>query len=316
MMPTALIGLGAGAASALLMATMASRSPLSLMLVLLAPLPIMIAAIGWSHWTALVAMVAAAAAALALAFGEPLWIPIYLIGAGLPAWWLGYLALLARSNDDGSADWYPPGRLVIWCTVIASVIVTIVMWNVRIDEQQFESALKLTLDRMAKEYGTAAPDFTKIDIKRAGELIMSFVPPLAAATIMIAYVLNFYVAGRVAMVSGRLKRPWPNLPALRFPKHTPTAFAVALLLWFMPGMPGMVGGIVSGALIVAYALLGLSILHDVTRPLGDRVFILSAVYLIVFVFWPASVLLAMFGVADSIFDFRKSAPGGGPPAVI
>lgn len=316
MMPTALIGLGAGAASALLMATMASRSPLSLMLVLLAPLPIMIAAIGWSHWTALVAMVAAAAAALALAFGEPLWIPIYLIGAGLPAWWLGYLALLARSNDDGSADWYPPGRLVIWCTVIASVIVTIVMWNVRIDEQQFESALKLTLDRMAKEYGSAAPDFTKIDIKRAGELIMSFVPPLAAATIMIAYVLNFYVAGRVAMVSGRLKRPWPNLPALRFPKHTPTAFAVALLLWFMPGMPGMVGGIVSGALIVAYALLGLSILHDVTRPLGDRVFILSAVYLIVFVFWPASVLLAMFGVADSIFDFRKSAPGGGPPAVI
>lgn len=315
MVPTALIGLGAGVASALLMATMASRSPLSLMLVLLAPLPIMIAAVGWSHWTALVALVTAAAA-LALAFGEPLWIPIYLIGAGLPAWWLGYLALLARGNEDGSVDWYPPGRLVIWCTVIASVIVTIVMWNVRIDEQQFEAALKLTLDRMAKEYGTAAPDFTKIDVKRAGELIMAFVPPLAAATIMIAYALNFYIAGRVAMVSGRLKRPWPNLPALRFPKHTPTAFAIALLLWFMPGMLGMVGGIVSGAFIIAYALLGLSILHDVTRPLGDRVFILSAVYLILFVFWPASVLLAMFGVADSIFDFRKSAPGGGPPAVI
>jgi hypothetical protein len=315
MVPTALIGLGAGAASALLMATMASRSPLSLMLVLLAPLPIMIAAVGWSHWTALVA-VATAAAALALAFGEPLWIPIYLIGAGLPAWWLGYLALLARGNDDGSVDWYPPGRLVIWCTFIASVIVTIVMWNVRIDEQQFEAALKLTLDRMAKEYGSAAPDFTKIDVKRAGELIMSFVPPLAAATMMTAYALNFYIAGRVAMVSGRLKRPWPDLPALRFPKHTPTAFAVALLLWFLPGMLGMVGSIVSGALIIAYALLGLSILHDVTRPLGDRVFILSAVYLILFVFWPASVLLAMFGVADSIFDFRKSAPGGGPPAVI
>jgi hypothetical protein len=285
------------------------------MLVLLAPLPIMIVAVGWSHWTALVA-VATAAAALALAFGEPLWIPIYLIGAGLPAWWLGYLALLARGNDDGSGDWYPPGRLVIWCTFIASVIVTIVMWNVRIDEQQFEAALKLTLDRMAKEYGSAAPDFTKIDVKRAGELIMSFVPPLAAATMMTAYALNFYIAGRVAMVSGRLKRPWPDLPALRFPKHTPTAFAVALLLWFLPGMLGMVGSIVSGALIIAYALLGLSILHDVTRPLGDRVFILSAVYLILFVFWPASVLLAMFGVADSIFDFRKSAPGGGPPAVI
>lgn len=315
MVPTALVGLGAGAASALLMATMASRSPLSLMLVLLAPLPVMIAALGWTHWTALVAVIAAAAA-LALAFGEPLWIPIYLVGAGLPAWWLGYLALLARGNEDGSAEWYPAGRLIIWCTVIASVIVAIVMWNVRIDEQQFEAALKLTLDRMAKEYGTAAPDFTKIDVKRAGELIMSFVPPLAAAMITTAYVLNFYIAGRVAMLSGRLKRPWPNLPALRFPKHTPTAFAIALLVWFMPGTIGMIGGIVSGALIIAYALMGLAILHDVTRPLGDRVFILSAVYLILFVFWPASVLLAIFGVADSIFDFRKSAPGGAPPAVI
>ena len=314
MVPTALMGLGAGAASALLMATMASRSPLSLLLVLLAPLPVMIAALGWSHWTALVA-VTAAAAALALAFGEPLWIPIYLVGAGLPAWWLGYLALLARGNDDGSVEWYPPGRLVIWCTVIASVIVAIVMWNVRIDEQQFEAALKLTLDRMAKEYGSAAPDFTKVDVKRAGELIMSFVPPLSAAMITMAFALNLYIAGRVAMVSGRLKRPWPDLPALRFPKHAPTAFAIALIVWFMPGTIGMIGGIVSGAMIIAYVLLGLAILHDVTRSLGDRVFILSAIYLILMVFWPASVLIAIFGVADSIFDFRKTNAGPTPPAI-
>ena len=314
MVPTALIGLGAGAASALLMATMASRSPLSLMLVLLAPLPVMIAAVGWSHWTALVAVVVAAVA-LTLAFGEPLWIPIYLVGAGLPAWWLGYLTLLARGNEDGSAEWYPPGRLVMWCTLIGSVIVAIVMWNIRIDEQQFQNALKLTLERMAKEYGQSGPDFSKMDVKRTGELIMSFVPPLAAAMITIAYVLNLYAAGRVAMVSSRLKRPWPNLAALHFPRHAPTAFALALLLWFMPGIPGMLGGIVSGAFIIAYALLGLAILHSVTRPLGDRVFILSAVYLILFVFWPACVLLAVFGVSDSIFDFRKTASSAPPPAI-
>jgi hypothetical protein len=314
MVPVALIGLGAGAASALLMATMASRSPFSLMLVLLAPLPIMIAAVGWSHWAALFAVIVAAIA-LTAAFGEPLWIPIYLVGAGLPAWWLGYLALLARGNDDGSVEWYPAGRLVLWCTIIGSVIVAIVMWNVRVDEQQFQAALKLTLERMAKEYGKSGPDFTKIDVKRTGELIMSFVPPLAAAMITIAYALNLYIAGRAAMVSGRLKRQWPELAALRFPRHTPTAFAIALVVWFMPGLAGMVGGIVSGAFIIAYAVMGLAVLHDVTRPLGDRVFILSAVYLILFVFWPASVLLAIFGVADSIFDFRRTAPGGRPPAI-
>lgn len=313
MMPLALIGLGAGAASALLMATMASRSPFALMLVLLAPLPVMIAALGWTHWAALFAA-AFAAIALALAFGEPLWIPIYLVGAGLPAWWLGYLSLLARADADGHAEWYPTGRLVMWFVIIASIIVTIVMLNVRLDEQQFQAALKLALERMAKEYGKSAPDWTKIDVKLAADMIRSFVPPLSAAMIALSLAVNLYVAARVAMVSGRLTRPWPDLGALRFPKFMPAAFAVALLAWFMPGIPGMVGGIVSGAFIIAYALMGLAILHDVTRPLSDRVFILAAVYFILFVFWPASVLLAMFGISDSIFDFRKTAAGNTPPA--
>jgi hypothetical protein len=314
MLPLVLIGTGAGAASALLMATMASRSPFALMLVLLAPLPIMIAAVGWSHWTALFA-VAVAVVALTAAFGEPLWIPIYLIGAGLPGWWLGYLALLARSNDDGSVEWYPPGRLIIWCAILGAAIVAIAMLNVRVDEQQFQAAIKLTLERMAKEYGKSGPDLSAIDAKRMGDLIMSFMPPLAAAMITVAFALNLYVAGRAVMVSGRLKRPWPDLASLRFPRHAPAAFAIALLVWFFPGLLGMLGGIASGAFTIAYALLGLAVLHEVTRPLGDRVFILSAVYLIIFVFWPACVLLAMFGVSDQIFDFRKSAPGNQPPAV-
>jgi hypothetical protein len=314
MVPTALIGLGAGAASALLMATMASRSPLSLLLVLLAPLPIMIAAVGWTHWAALFAALAAALA-LAGAFGEPLWIPIYLIGAGLPGWWLGYLGLLARSDADGAMEWYPAGRLVIWCTIIASVIVVIVMWNVRIDEQQFQAALKLALERMAQEYGTSAPDFTKMDVKRASELIASFVPPATAAMITLAYALNLYAAGRVAMVSGRLKRPWPDLSALRFPKIAPALFAIALALWFMPGIPGMAGGIVSGAFIMAYAMMGFAVLHEITRNLGIRPFVLAGAYFVVMAaVWPI-FFMTLLGLADSIFDFRKGVTAGKPPAI-
>ncbi len=60
MMQIVLVGLGAGAASALLFASVASGSPLSILLFYLAPLPILIAAIGWSHWAALIAALAAA----------------------------------------------------------------------------------------------------------------------------------------------------------------------------------------------------------------------------------------------------------------
>ncbi|MGD9924306.1 MAG: DUF2232 domain-containing protein [Pseudorhodoplanes sp.] len=314
MLPLALIGSGAGAASALLMATIASRSPLALFLVLLAPLPIMIAALGWTHWTALFAALAAAAA-LAIAFGEPLWIPIYLVGAGLPAWWLGYLTLLARGEPDGSIEWYPVGRLLLWCTGIATVIVVIVMWNIRIDEQQFQTALKLALDRVAKEYGKSAPDFTQMDVRRVAEMIASFVPPATAAMITFTFALNLYVAGRVAGLSGRLKRPWPDLSALRFPRLAPALFAIALVAWFMPGSLGMAGAIASGAFIMAYAMLGFAVLHEITRNLGIRPLVLAGAYFVVMAaVWPL-FFMTMLGLADAIFDFRKSNTAGRPPAV-
>ncbi|MFD2031197.1 hypothetical protein ACFSKM_14610 [Ancylobacter dichloromethanicus] len=57
-----LIALGAGAASALLVATVATGSPLALPLFYLAPLPVLIVGLGWTHRAALIAASAAAVA--------------------------------------------------------------------------------------------------------------------------------------------------------------------------------------------------------------------------------------------------------------
>src|SRR5215210_5058174 len=106
MMQLYLIGLSAGAAAALLFASVASGSLLSVLLFYLAPLPILIAALGWSHWAALIAAVVASAG-LAAIFGWFFFIA-FMVGIGLPAWWLGYLALLARpaATPEG-LEWYP-----------------------------------------------------------------------------------------------------------------------------------------------------------------------------------------------------------------
>src|SRR6266852_4922318 len=119
-----LIGVGAGAAAALLFASVTSGVGFSVILFYLAPLPIMIVALGWSHWAGLVAAVTAAAM-LGGAFGI-FFFGTFLTLVGAPAWWLGYLALLGRPVANGGAprmEWYPPGRLVLWAAVLGAAVI-------------------------------------------------------------------------------------------------------------------------------------------------------------------------------------------------
>src|SRR5262252_8750344 len=119
-----LVGLGAGACSALLFALMLSKSVVAIGLFYLSPLPILLVALGWIHWAGLLAAVVAAVS-LALAL-DNFYFLAFLISIGVPAWWLGYLALLAR--PAGTADeieWYPPGRLVVWSAALGALMVLI-----------------------------------------------------------------------------------------------------------------------------------------------------------------------------------------------
>src|SRR5215470_17592216 len=80
------IAIAAGAASALMFASLISGALISLVLFNLAPLPLMVAAIGWGPLTAAIGGVAAASF-FGLLFGLPFAIT-YAMVAALPAWWL------------------------------------------------------------------------------------------------------------------------------------------------------------------------------------------------------------------------------------
>ena len=92
MMQVVLVGLGAGAAAALLLASVVSGSIAAIFLFYLAPLPILIAALGWSHIAGLIAAAVATAAITILSGTWLIAVPVIAFGA----WWLGYCALLAR----------------------------------------------------------------------------------------------------------------------------------------------------------------------------------------------------------------------------
>src|SRR5690349_16859105 len=147
MMQFGLIGIGAGAAAALLFASLTSGSLLSIILFYLAPLPVMIAGLGWSHWAALVAG-AVGSLAIAAVFGGVLFLT-FLVGIGAPAWWLCYLSALSRAMPaapGGTAEfeWYPPGRLVLWAAILGAtfaMLVTLSMANFSFGADTFRTEL-------------------------------------------------------------------------------------------------------------------------------------------------------------------------------
>lgn len=314
MMQIGLIGLGAGATAALLFASVTTGAWPSIILFYLAPLPIMIAGIGWSHWAALIASLTGALA-LGFMFGAMLFMA-FLATAGLPAWWLSYLAMLARpaantaANDNtGALEWYPTGRLVLWAAALATLVVVVAIATLGGSAEGFRTALHDALAEILRAMTDTPADKPLVvpGIADAERLIQAFVLVLPPATAVIATVTNtanLWLAGRVVNFSGQLKRPWPQLSAITFPKLALAALAAAIAVTFVGGLAGIVATVLAAALMMAFGLLGFAVLHSVTRGWNGRQFLLGAVYAAVLLLeWPL-LAVCVIGLIDTLIDLR------------
>ena len=303
MVQLVLIGIGAGAASALLFASVASGVLISILLFYLAPLPILIAALGWSHWAALIAALTASAG-LAAVFGTTFFIA-FLAGIGLPAWWLGYLALLARPVPTVSApdalEWYPVGHLIVWTAIVSAAVVGAAILNFGINEEGFQATLRDGLERMLRMQGQLPA--SNAASGQLVDLLVVALPPAAAVIDTLTNIVNLWLATRIVLVSGRLRRPMPDLSAMRFPVYAPALFGLAIAGTFIPGLAGVLATVLAFAVLIAYGVLGLAVLHAITRGLAVRPFVLGSAYAAVMLGWPI-LALSMLGLADSGLDIR------------
>ena len=84
------------------------------------------------------------------------------------------------------------------------------------------------------------------------------------------YLLNLWLAGRIARTSHRLRRPWPDLHSIELPQTAIVVLAAALLLSFAGGLLALIAQIVGAALLTAYTLVGFAVLHAVTQSSSGR----------------------------------------------
>jgi hypothetical protein len=302
MMQIILVGVGAGAAAALLFASVASGSIAAIFLFYLAPLPILIAALGWSHWAGLIAAALATAAVGILSGFFFIAVPVISFGA----WWLGYLALLARpvANGGGTGlEWYPVGRLVLWAAIIGTLIVAAAIPNFGTDQASLQAGLRKTYERILR-------DPALIDV------LVIAVPPAAAVFSTITNVCNLWLAARAVKVSARLTRPWPDLSALTLPTWASGLLAAAIAGSFLPDLAGILSGTFAASLLMAFAILGLAVLHAITRGMASRTVLLAGTYAAAIVLgWPV-LAMTILGLADTVFNFRgRMASKRGPPTL-
>ena len=321
MVQIVLIGISAGAAAALLFASVASGSMFSIILFYLAPLPIVIAAVGWSHVAGLIASLSAAAA-LAVVFGGAFFVA-FLVGVGLPAWWLGYLTLLARpaaGDLSGAVEWYPPGRLILWAALLGAAVVTAGILNLGTDADDFRAGLKRAFERIIRiQMGRPLDGPLQIpgisDPNRLMDFLVAVIPPTAAVLATITNLINLWLAARIVKVSGRLKRPWPDIAGIEFPPLASALLVASLAGSFLSGLIGIIAGVFAATLLMAFAILGFAILHKITSGMNGRGFMLAGIYAAVGVFgWPVLVMM-LLGLSDTFLDLRaRIAARRGPPS--
>ncbi len=308
------IGLGAGAASALLYFAVISGSALAFALFYLAPLPVLLAGLGWGWTTALVAAIVGMILS-GLATGPLLGVGFLIACAG-PAACLTRFALLGRPVDpdrsDSFIEWYPAGRLMVWTVGLATAVVFVGAALMGAGSPALQESVFLALGQLAEDEAGAAIGLTDgVDITALSEMLARLLPAIAAAIWTLVMLLNLWLAGRIAISSGLLTRPMPDLAGAEVPPLTAATLAASVLLSFAPGLAGVAGSIALSALMVVYFLLGLIVVHVVTRGMAGRAFVLAGLYLTTLVLAWVIPLIAALGLADQFLRLRRRAAVGG-----
>jgi hypothetical protein len=321
MIAIVLIAMAAGCASALMFASIVSGALISLLLFYLAPLPLMMAALGWGPLSATIGGISAATG-LGAIFGLPYCIA-FVLTVALPAWWLGHLALLGRPVANGNSsgngaspaapdlEWYPVGRILIWITGFAVLTTMAALLTLGTDAATITGTLRRGLLRIIGQSDPA----TSAEIEQRIDALVTIAPAAAALVAMLTLTLNLWLAAKITATSARLHRPWPDLKSAALPPMTLAALCVAIAFCFAGGLLAILGQIVTAALMMAYAFTGFAVLHTLTLASKNRAIWLCCTYVLVMVIgWPILVMAAL-GLADAIFGFRQRYLQRRPPPI-
>lgn len=314
------IAIGAGLASALLFSVTAKGTAAAMALAYLAPLPIMIVALGWGLDAGAVACgLAAVVVAIVV---DPVSGLIFFLTVALPG---GALATAAIATRWRPLDRSPPpaapkrlslgalamGAAALGAVVSAGALATMIVMYGGYDQAvgAFRDILAPTISEAIGDSAGLAAELGAEDVAR---LIIRYAPAAIAASTALMLIINLYVAARVALVSQRLARPWADIPSqYKLPMPAAIVALIAAAGWLaLPEPFNPFVAAVAAPLALIFTCQGLAVLHALSRRTVGRMALLFALYFacIVAPRW-VGLALAVIGLIESFLSLRaRQAP--------
>ncbi len=315
-----IIAIGAGCAAALLFVVSAQTSILAMGLAYLAPLPIMIATLGWELDAGAIAVAISVAVLAVLA--EPLSALVFAASVAAPAWALAAFAVtpLARyfGRQKPDAPVYPSVGAIVSLAALfgmlasAGVLTAVIVFYGGYREGARHVAQAVAA--LAAEAFDGAPG--NLTARDFADALVRFGPSAIAASTLLMLCVNLYGAARSTQLSRNLRRPWSDVPAsLALPWPVGVVFLLCLGgAYALPAPTGQYFSIVAGGLGAALALQGLAVAHALSRGLKMRPLMLVALYACCVLRAKYTLpVLAALGIVDGFLKLRSRAALIAPP---
>jgi hypothetical protein len=302
-----LISVVAGIASALLAVAAATSGGAGVFISFLAPLPLMIAAIGWHPLLALIGGALTSAMLTeflgwknGLAFAATIMLPV---------------DLLSRAIWEVERDKLVGAITLVSCWYAAFAVV-VMAFTVSAELQGYQDIIRKRLEIVLqsaqfKQFADQLPAPGSPQSVKIIDLMVQIMPILSAASLTIMYVLNTWLAIKITRKSGLLNLEVTPVWTMRLPRWIVLAAVITLVASALPGYVGFLAELLSNGTTLALTFLGYAAVHDATRGTAGRSVVLTGLWTGTFLLAgiPALVML-LLGIAEIAFGWRDRIRSG------
>lgn len=309
---TFLFAITAGTACTLMTLASSRMGGAGVPLLFAASLPIYIAALSWGTFAGMAASIIAIV--VTAVFAEPR----IAIMAGLlftvPASIIGHQANLAQPTGNGSGmAWYPVSGLLFNLTILVAVGTVVSGFIAGYKPDDLLPPMIEFTQEMLRINPPATP-LSDPEIVERARLTIAVLPFVFSGMWLAIHCANLQLASLISRAFGNLARPKDDIPqSTGLPKISLVLLLVSLALaMFLGGALQLAATTVAGALIMAFAMVGLAGLHLRARGSAAGLALLVLSYLMILLIYFPLIIFAIVGITRTSQNKSTNIPPGPP----